>query len=405
MAPKSAGPHLESLRALVQSAVTLLSQLESTLHSVALDKNLPDKNLPDSSTLPPAHDAPSSSSSSSSSSSGSVDALSLAHDSATLIKAHTTKLSLLIINEPFTPSAIAKVLRELVAGPIPAIASAVQLCDARTYTTVARRDFSWRCYRVLKELRGLVEIIPLDGKILPTNRKNGSGGGKGSLVATGVIWAACDDIIRLKNLGIAGLLVEKAEEHRGLLQDVLEELKEWSEEIDEDEDEAEDDNDDDDEGEDENVQQITGELQNTHMSAQQMIDDLMTPQRIPRDDPDRIRERLDSCLKRLRLTTLLYSAIIKRRIKTLPTLPNDQAGPVVRRLDEVYPILKRLPLRFGDVACAFYELDTSAIDKTMDSCFFDAFAAAEMLKAPWDGTQDGFTDWADKFQISIKKPD
>lgn len=388
MAPKSAGASLESLRALVQSTVTLLTQLESNLHSVALDKN-----LPDSSTLPPAHDT---------ASLGSADALSLAHDSATLIKAHTTKLSLLIINEPFTPSAVAKVLRELVAGPIPAIASAVQLCDARTYTTVARHDFSWRCYRVLKELRGLVEVIPLDGKVLPSDRKNGSSSGKGSLVATGVIWAACDDVILLKTLGIAGLLVKKAEEYRDTLQDVLEELKEWSEEVDEDDDDEVDDND---EGEDEALQQITDGLQNTHVSAQQMIDDLMTSQRIPRDDPDRIRERLDSCLKRLRLTTLLYSAIVKRRIKTLPALAAEQAGPVVQRLDEVYPILKRLPHRFGDVACAFYELDTSAIDRTMDSCFFDAFAAAEMLKAPWAGTQDGFTEWADKFQINIKKPD
>ncbi|KAK5625938.1 hypothetical protein RRF57_001654 [Xylaria bambusicola] len=153
------------------------------------------------------------------------------------------------------------------------------------------------------------------------------------------------------------------------------------------------------------MQHITDGLQDTHLSAQEMIDNLMTSQRIPRDDPDRIRERLDSCLKRLRLTTLLYSAIIQRRLKTLPPLITEQAPPVARRLDEVYPLLKSLPHRFGEVACAFYDLDTGAIDEAMDSCFFDAFAAAEMLKAPWTGTQDKFTEWADKFQVGIKKPD
>ncbi|KAI0969640.1 hypothetical protein F4678DRAFT_439559 [Xylaria arbuscula] len=387
MPPKAADGSLASLTTLVQSTASLITQLENSLHAVALDKTPLDSSTAEPA---PAPDA-----------SGAVDALSLAHDSATLIKAHTTKLSLLIINEPFTPSAIVKVLRELVAGPIPALATAVQLCIADTHTAVVHRDLAWRCYRVLKELRGLVGAIPLDGKILPANRKNGANGEKGSIVTTGVIWAACDDLVLLKKLGVAGLLVKKAEEYKDTLQDVLEELKEWSEEAEEDEDE----DDDDEQDEDADVQQIANGLQNTHVSAQEMIDDLMTSQRIPRNDPDRIRERLDSCLKRLRLTTLLYSAIIQRRIKTLPPLPTEQASPVARRLDEVYPILKSLPHRFGEAACAFYDLDTGAIDKAMDSCFFDAFAAAEMLKAPWTGTDDRFTEWADKFQIGIKKPD
>ena len=335
---------------------------------------------------------------------GSVDALSLAHDSASLIKAHTTKLSLLIINEPFTPSAIATVLRELVAGPIPATATAAQLCTADACTAIVRQDLAWRCYRVLKELRALIEAIPLNGTALPAHRKNGANGEKGSILTTGVIWAACDDLILLKKMGIAGLLVKKAEEYKDTLQDVLEELKEWSEEVDDDEDDQDEEGEEDGQGDD-SVQHITNGVQSTHLSAQQMIDDLMTSQRIPRDDPDRIRERLDSCLKRLRLTTLLYSAIIQRRLKTLPSLATGQAAPIARRLDEVYPLLKSLPHRFGEVACAFYDLDTDAIDKAMDSCFFDAFAAAELLKVPWTGTQDKFTDWADKFQVGIKKPD
>ncbi|KAI8628406.1 hypothetical protein F5Y19DRAFT_437582 [Xylariaceae sp. FL1651] len=381
MPPKDSGGSLESLKALVNSTTSLITQFENLLHSIALDKA-----LLDSYALPPTPDA-----------AGLVDALSLAHDSASLIKAHTTKLSLLIINEPFTPSAIVKVLRELVAGPIPAIASAVQVCAADSYTAIARHDLAWRCYRVLKELRGFVDIIPLDGKILSADRKNGAKGDKGSIVATGVIWAACDDVILLKKLGIAGMLVKKAEEYRDTLQDVLEELKEWSEE--------DDGEDDDQDEEDELVQDAANQLQDTHISTQQMIDDLMTSQHIPRDDPEKIRERLDSCLKRLRLTTLLYSAIIKRRLKALPSLPTDHTISVAKRLDEVFPILKRLPHRFGEVACAFYDLDVGAIDRAMDSCFFDAFAAAEMLKTPWEGTKDEFTEWADKFQISIKKPD
>ncbi|KAI1486910.1 hypothetical protein F5X96DRAFT_189492 [Biscogniauxia mediterranea] len=380
--PEATDNALESLEVVVTATTNLITQLETLLHSIAVD--------PPSAAIangPPPNTQ-------------TIDALSLAHDSASLIRAHTTKLSLLIINEPFTPSAIIKVLRELIAGPIPGLASAVQICEAERYTLVARQDLAWRCYRVLKELKSLVDIIPLDGKILPEALKNGTKDDKGSIAATGVIWAACDEVILLKKLGIAGLLAKKVEEYRDTLKDVLEELKEWSEEADED-----DEDDDDAAHGNDAVQQVTNQLGGTHLSAQEMLDDLMTPQYIPRDDPQKIRERLDSCLKRLRLTTLLYSAVVKRRIKSLPSLPTAASSPTIQRLDEVFPILKRLPHRFGDVACAFYELDHDAIDRQMDSCFFDAFAASEMLMKPWEAQRDEFTEWAEKFQVGIKKPD
>ncbi|KAK6948788.1 hypothetical protein Daesc_010559 [Daldinia eschscholtzii] len=394
MATNSAdGDTLKGLKSLVNSTTGLISQLETLLHSIAIHE---------------VHEDPSelidtrpSSSLSPSPTSESIDPLSLAHDSATLIKAHTTKLSLLIINEPFTSSAISKVLRELVAGPIPALASAVQVCEADKYTFVARQDLAWRCYRVLKELKGFIEIIPLDGKVLANAQKNGTNGDRGSLAATGVVWAACDDVILLKKLGIAGLLIKKVEEYRDTLKDILEELKEYSEEVDENED---GDDSDADEAEESGVN--GDQMQNPHISTQQMLDDLMNPRHIPRSDPDKIRERLESCMKRLRLTTLLYTAIVKRRLKSVPPLPvTTTQTSVTQRLDEVFPVLKRLPHRFGEVACAFYELDRDTIDRTMDSCFFDAFAASEMLMKPWDGQRDEFTEWAEKFQVGIKKPD
>ncbi|KAI0880019.1 uncharacterized protein GGS22DRAFT_101644 [Annulohypoxylon maeteangense] len=372
------GDSIEPLKTVVNSTIDLISQLEDYLHSNAFDADdTSEAAAPLSSQF---------------STVDSVDPFALAHDSATLIKAHATKLSLLIINEPFTPSAIIKVLREMVAGPIPALASAVQVCDVHKCTTVARQDLSWRCHRVLKELKSFVGIVPLDGNVLSNEKKNGTKGGKGSMASTGVIWAACDDVILLKNLGIAGLLVKKVEEYRDTLKDILEELKEYSEE-------------DDEEDEEEGINDVTNQIQHTHISTQEMLDDLMNPRHIPKDDPDKIRERLEFCMKRLRLTTLLYTAIVKRRLKTLPALPNTTRIPVAQRLDEVFPLLKRLPHRFGEVACAFYELDRDSIDRTMDSCFFDAFATSEMMMKPWEGQRDEFTDWAEKFQVGIKKPD
>ncbi|KAI1841023.1 hypothetical protein JX266_012804 [Neoarthrinium moseri] len=381
----------DALQSLVATSGALILQLEDVVHKISQGQT------PTTPTTPRPQ---------------SIDALSLAHDSATLIRAHATKLSLLIINEPFTPSAIVKVLQELVAGPIPGIASAVQVCDAERHTAVARQDLAWRCYRVLKELRGLVDVIPLDGKVLSAEKKDGAGGDKGSITLTGVVWAACDDVILLKNMGVASLLVKKVQQYRDTLQDVLDELKEWKEEGEEEQVGGEGDG----EGDEDGVEYVTSQLDTTHLSAQDMLDDLMSTRHIPRDDPDKIRERLDSCLRRLRLTTLLYAAIVKRRLKVLPPLPlplppagvdagTPAPAPVTQRVDEVMATLKRIPEHFNEVACSFYELEPDAIDRTMDSCFFDAFAASEMLAKPWQGEKDEFTEWVGKFQASIKKPD
>ncbi|KAK4195731.1 hypothetical protein QBC40DRAFT_235827 [Triangularia verruculosa] len=377
---------LETLTTVVTSALTLIDQLEVVVSTTSS----PDTNTPASTEVQQ--------------SSGPLDALSLAHDSATLIRAHATKISLLIINEPFTPTAITKVVRELIAGPLPALAASAQECTAKRYTRLIRRDLAWKIARLLKELRELLSQIPKDGKILKDAKKNasaGATGGQGSIATTGLLWAACDDLMAFCKRGFGGNLVYKVDQLRETLKDVMEELKEWGEETGDDEDEDE-------EGSDDGVAKVTNDLASTSISAnastQAMLDDLMNFQSyIPRDDPDKIRERLESCLRRLRLTSLLYQATAKRRLKPLPHTPLASDSNVPARLDEVLALLKGIPERFGDLAMAFYELDPVEIDRLMDQCFFDAFAASELLVKPWNGQQDEFTDWALKFQVEIKK--
>ncbi|EFQ36387.1 hypothetical protein CGRA01v4_13744 [Colletotrichum graminicola] len=373
MASSTANSSPAALNALTDTAIALIQQLEAVLFAINSGKDMPQQ-----------------------ADTSSVDPLPLARDSASLIKAHSTKISVLIINEPFTPSAIIKVLRELVSGPIPGIATAAQACDAGRYTSTVRTDLSWKCYTVLKELRGLVEKIPKDGKTLSSAQKSGSAGtsGKGSMAATGVIWSACDDVTQFSNGGIGGCFVKKVEEFRATLKDVMEELKEWGEE------EPDDEEDDDEDADDLDHDSALGSMM---PSAQEMIDDMMSGQgTIPREDPDKIRDRLESCLKRLRLTTLLYQAIIKRRLKALPELPSDNSG-VPKRLDEAMRILRKLPHMFDELAGAFYELSPDEIDRAMALCFNEVVALSELLKTPWSGETDEFTEWTVKFQAEMKK--
>ncbi|CZT53142.1 uncharacterized protein RSE6_14596 [Rhynchosporium secalis] len=331
-----------------------------------------------------------------------VDALDLAHDAASLIRAHSTKLSLLIINKPFTASAIATVLRELVSGPLPGLASAVELCDATQYTKVMNAELGYEVGRVFVECAGLVKAIPLDGKILSDDAKNGTGAteGRGSLALTGMVWQACDAVIGLKKMGIAGLVVKKAEQYRATLKDALDELQEWAEE-ESDEEGGEHDGD-------------AGDGQERYDDAQREVDDLFGNQKhIPSDDPEEIRPKLEASLKRLQLLGMMYQAVVKRRFKCLPKLPLPKStsgqveewsgkADVVTIVDEVLEMMKKIPDAVDELPSAFYELDVKDIDDQMEACFLSGFSALELLNKNWKGEEDEFTVWLQKFQLAMK---
>ncbi|KAL6852251.1 hypothetical protein ACO1O0_006792 [Amphichorda felina] len=384
MAPSDAAS-LRNLDSIIQSSVSLLQQLQVALAEIHRNPTAP---LPKT----PADDK--------SPSSPAIDALALARDSASLIRAHSTKLSLLIVNEPFTPNAIIAVVRDLAGGPIPGLATSLEECEPERYTAVVRRELAWRCRAVLVELAQLLQKVPQNGQALSSSSEGFGSDGKGSIALTGVLWSACDQVTALANMGAGGFLTKKVEEWRDTLKDVMEELKEWGDE------EPESDEDDEDE---DDVDALADQLQDSHLSTQDMLDDFMNSHRtIPKSDPDNIRPRLESSLKRLRLVTLLYQAIVKRRVKKIPRLPppadaSESVAAVPQRLDEVANVLKVLPDRFGDLACAFYELQPEEIDSLMDQCFLDAFAASELMSQAWEGGRDEFTDWVEKFQAQIKK--
>ncbi|KAM0186353.1 hypothetical protein ACHAPI_011706 [Fusarium lateritium] len=363
MAPTNAEAQ-KALDTIVNTASTLLEQLQSILTEIQRNPSSP---------------------STSTSETKDVDALALARDSSSLIRAHGTKISLLVINEPFTPSTLSTVIRELVKGPIPGLATAAQACEAKSYTSVVRKELAYRVQKVLIELSNLLKRVPKDGKVLSGV---GRDSGKGSLALTGMLWSACDEVVALANMGVGGFFVKKAEEWRDTLKDVMEELKEWGEE---EEDEDEDD-----------VDDLADKLNNTSLSKQEMLDDFMnSSSAIPRSDPDKIRPRLDSSLKRLRMVVLLYQALSKRRFKKLPkdTTKNDMPA----KLDTTASVLEALPDRFGDLAGAFYELDAEEIDQLMEDCFEQAVGVSEVLKMGWEGESDEFTEWMEKFKVEVKK--
>jgi hypothetical protein len=218
-----------------------------------------------------------------------------------------------------------------------------------------------------------------------------AGMGKGSLAATGAVWRACDDVVALKKLGIGGLMIKKVEQYRDTVKDALEELQEWGEEMSEDE------------GEDNDLHEGTMNGNGSCNPAQDAIDDIFQDQRhIPANDVNKVRERLECTFRRLKLISLLYQAIIKRRLKTLPALPHvSDSSTIISRLDALIPRLSCIPDSVDDLASAFYSLDDDGINAQMRECFGNASAAAELLVINWEGNKDEFSVWSEKFQTAM----
>lgn len=324
-----------------------------------------------------------------------INALELAHDTALLIRAHSTNLSLLIINEPFSPSAVSKVLHELITSLIPSLLKAVELCDPKEYSQTVRNEIDFRVTELLAGMRCLINTIPLNGLAHKDDSQNTiDQKGVRNLTTIGTVWQSCDALVELKRNLIAGLFAKKAEEYKNLLKDALEELLEWAVE--------EDDVDDEDE--------IKNSSEQT--SPQFEVDVILSPSKyIPTVDFKGIRPRLQATAKRLRLLTHMFQAVVKRRFKILPSLPNIQQvegsrnildnHEIVKTLDTILKMMGKISNLTDELAGSFYELDVPQIDLKMDKCFSTGAKLAELLMNNWQGQQDNFSVWVSLLLLTI----
>ncbi|ERF69588.1 hypothetical protein EPUS_01918 [Endocarpon pusillum Z07020] len=156
---------------------------------------------------------------------------------AATLRAQTTKLSLLIITPPFTPTAISGILSSLNDAVLPSLLTAALLLTPSTVTkaySLETVSLTKATLRDLRDLARLVEARSKDGKpkAEPTSQLKND-----VTAATGKIWDDCDELKKLADDGIAGFVVKKAEQYLDLIKDAVKEIEEWDPEEDEDEDE------------------------------------------------------------------------------------------------------------------------------------------------------------------------
>lgn len=353
MAPKA--EDLKALNELITSIQALLKQFGSSL-SISTNK-----------TDTPAISNP-------------PNPLDVIRDAGKLLKAHTTKVSLLAINKPFTPTAITKVLQELSGTCLPAMMSAVQICEAEkgTWGKQMAMEVHRRVRRVFWEVENLLKELQ---SIASGNEPGGSR--RDCLSSTGVVWESCDGLIELEKMGIAGLAVYKAEQYRDSIKDAIEELQEWKE------------------GTDLDTEGHGDELldsgdEGVDGDADSLADMFNATNSMPQDRPE-LKELVETAEARLKKIVLLYTALIKRRFKTFKS--GDKAH--VKALDKVADQLYTVQTDVDDLAAFFYDLDEDSVKEGLEKCTKEARIACESVRLGWDGKEDEFTAWSKKWEEAV----
>ncbi|KAF2006913.1 hypothetical protein P154DRAFT_178525 [Amniculicola lignicola CBS 123094] len=384
MAPKSKPNPDRDLHALIDVAKTTQTLLTHYQSSLTLSQTSSDSVTPSSTSETPPNP------------------LDVIKATTTLLRSHTTTLSLLLLTPPLTATAISKKLGDVGAGVlssmIAAALTAPQAGQKDELGTLLRTELRVQVKRVLgtwSDIPALVlrfaERRERDIKIGKAKDEGPSESDKQNVLSsTGVVWEACDDLLKICNNGVVGLVVKKAEEWRGTLKDAVEELKEWGED-------EEDDDDDEAEGSDNEFKDE---------------DDIFAAaNKLGKGDKE-LKALLDISLKKLKLVGTLYQALIKRRLKVFPkSFPpaNSTNGDAsekpldsMEKLEKLMDILKSIPDTVDDLASGFYDLDEEEAKETLEKCCREAKSAAALVKQSWAGQDDEFTAWSEKWVSALE---
>jgi hypothetical protein len=361
MAPKEPSPNEKVLLAKLAQIHTLIAHFAPSLNTKPKDTPLPAADAPN-----PIH---------------------ILRDAALLLKAHTTKLGLFLINDPFTPTAVHKVLVQCEGECLPGIMGAVELCHPNIWGHIMVKEVKLRVKAVMSAFEEVLNDIKRKtegGQLAVDEQKTKDK----VLASTGHVWGTCDRLLELEKLGIVGVVVKKVEDLRSMLKDAIEELKEWGEDS-EDQDE--------------------GFVGSDDEGDRDSVEDMFDPaNKLPSHRED-IKDLLAESLRRLKLVDMLYQALTKRRLKTFPYKPPPRedaeavkcASENFQKLDALVAFLIAIPDQVDDLANGFYELDVDEINTVLESVCKDAKSAAGLVEKAWDGEEDSFTAWKGKWKTAM----
>ena len=147
--------------------------------------------------------------------------------SAKTLKAQVTKLSLLTVIAPFTPSAIATSLQSVNDSVLPSLVTATLLATSAIYTSTFVHECKLLTRGTLRDLQVLIKLVEARSRDGKPKEDMSSLKKKDITEATGKIWEDCDDLVKFAEEGVPGFTVRKAKQWLELMKDAVKELQEW----------------------------------------------------------------------------------------------------------------------------------------------------------------------------------
>ena len=323
----------------------------------------------------------------------SSNALDLVETTATLLRAQVTKLSLLCINEPYTPREMIKIIRAITAECCPAMVSSIHQAKPDSYTKFLHSYVRSRSGDIFILLQTLFNLIPQSTSALKEESRR-----QDILNSTGKIWKGCDVLIELAkpSTGIRGAAAKEMRELKDLLVDAADELEEWQEG------EAEL-LDDDSEGSQQG-DEIVEKLQRTDLAA--TADSTAAH---PEASDDLQAQLAANVAKHLRLVSMLYSPLTKRRIQRFPQVSAKTKSGCFPSTSQIH-VLDCI-MEFGKAASdladsaaeSLYERNKDAVIQKLQALRDVAEACVLTAAEAWDGTEDEFTRWSRQWQIKLSE--
>ncbi|KAL4869349.1 hypothetical protein BDV12DRAFT_167976 [Aspergillus spectabilis] len=308
-----------------------------------------------------------------------LDPLPLLSASSTALKSHVTKLSLVTINSPFTPSAVSTTLSTLNESVLPSLVTATLLVKPESHTKAFQTEIRVLTGAALKELSSLVKEVQVvaqekaDKKSLEQSEKDTV------TIAAGRVWDSCDILIDVAAKGVIGFVVRRAEQYRDLVRDAVAEIEAWN--PDEEEDEFYDDLlSDDGEG--------LGTTNKAGASGESDDED-------DEEGSAALHARKKNTLRILKPIAQIYPAIISNRLKKAPTA---FAPANIRTVESLMKSLQQIPDHIDEVAGALYEADFDKCTSQLGMAKDCAAKALELVVVSWGSGQsnagDMLTTWS-----------
>jgi hypothetical protein len=156
----------------------------------------------------------------------------LLHAAVVTLRAQVTKLSLLAITAPFTPSAVVTCLSPLNESVLPSLVTAALLTTPELFTPTFSAECRNMVATTLRDMQVLLRLLEVRSRASNPGAELRDTEKKAFTEATGKIWDDCDKLTPLAAEGVAGYVARKSQQWLDLMKDAVKELEEWDPEHD-----------------------------------------------------------------------------------------------------------------------------------------------------------------------------